>query len=137
MEKVNKPEKILEGLSPKPIPPELKERILSKAYQRRSESFVISPALQKMFAFCSVLIVLAFFSDILIKNSENEFLTSILNGSQVPELALEKNLKEMRGEIFRIDYDRRFDQLVVRHYKAKRSGAKLSSLQRILDILKE
>ena len=133
----NKTQEILENLSPKPISPEVREKILSAAYQRQREFLVISPVLRTLFAISSVLIVLAFFCDILIKNSENHFLTSIMNGSQVSEMILDKDLQEMRKELFKIEYDQRLNQWVIRHYKTKKTAAKLTSFQKIMDILKE
>ena len=119
------------------MPPELREKILSTAYKRQREFLVISPVLRTLFAISSVLIVLAFFCDNLIKNSENDFLTSIMNGSQVSEIMLDKDLQEMKDELFKIDYDQRLNQWVIRHYKTKKTEAKLTGLQRIMDILKE
>ena len=133
----NKTQRILEDLSPKPMPSELREKILLTAYQKQREFLVISPVLKTLFAISSILIVLAFFCDSLIKNSENDFLTSIMNGSQVSEMMLDKDLQEMKNELFKIDYDQRFNQWVIRHYKTKKTEAKLTGLQRIMDILKE
>ena len=130
-------QEILEDLHPKPMPPKLKEKILSTAYQRQREFPVVSPIFRVLFAISSILIVLAFFCDIMIKNSENNFLTSILNGSQVSEMKLEEKLREMKDELFRIDYDQHLNQWVIRHYKTKKTEAKLSGFQRIKDILKE
>lgn len=133
----NKIQEILEGLSPKPLAPGLREKILSTAFQRQREFLVISPVLRALFAISSVLIVLAFFCDIMIKNSENDFLTSIMNGSQVSEMMQDKNLQEMKDELFKIDYDQRINQWVIRHYKTKKTAAKITGLQKIMDILKE
>ncbi len=137
MGSVNKTREILEGLSPKPLPPGLREKILSTAYQRQREFLVISPVLRTLFAISSVFIVLAFFCDIMIRNSEKDFLTSIMNGSQVSEMTHDKNLQEMKDELFKIEYDQRLNQWVIRHYEIKRTEAKLTSFQRIMDILKE
>jgi len=134
---VNKTQETLKGLSPKPLPPGLREKILSTAYQRKREFLVIPPMLRTLFAISSVLIVLAFFCDIMIKNSENDFLTSLINGSQVSEMILDKNLQEMKDELFKIDYDQRLNQWVIRHYKTKKTAAKLTSFKSIMDILKE
>ncbi|MCK4820411.1 hypothetical protein KA005_31895 [bacterium] len=134
---VNKTQEFLEGLSPKPLPPELREKILSTAYQRQSKFLVISPVLRMLFAISCVLAVVAFFCDIMIKNSENDFLTSIMNGSQVSEMMQDKNLQEMKDELFKIDYDQRINQWVIRHYKTKKTAAKITGLQKIMDILKE
>lgn len=133
----NKTQEILEGLSPKPLPPGLREKILSTAFQRQREFLVISPVLRTLFAISSVFIVLAFFCDIMIKNSEKDFLTSIMNGSQVSEMILDKDLQEMTKELLKIDYDKRLNQWVIRHYKTKKTAAKLTSYQSIMDILKE
>lgn len=132
-----KTQEILEGLSPKPLPPGFREKILSTAYQRQREFLVISPVFWTLFAISSVLIVLAFFCDIMIKNSENDFLTSIMNGSQVSEMILDKDLQEMTNELFKIEYDQRLNQWVIRHYKNKKTAAKITGIQRIMDILKE
>jgi len=133
----NKTQEILEGLSPKPLPPGLREKILSTAFQRQREFFVISPVFRTLFAISSVLIVLAFFCDIMIKNSENDFLTSIMNGSQVSEMILDKDLQEMTKDLFKIEYDQRLNQWVIRHYKTNKTAAKITGIQRIMDILKE
>jgi hypothetical protein len=133
----NRTQQILEGLSTRPMPPGIKEKILTAAYQKRREFLVISPVLRTLFAVSSVLIALAFFCDILIKNSENDFLTSIMNGSQVSEMMLDKDLQEMKDELFKIEFDQHLNQWVIRHYKTKKTEAKVTSLQRIMDILKE
>lgn len=133
----NKTQEVLEDLSPRPMHPELREKIISTAYQRQKKFLVISPVLRTLFAISSVLIVVAFFCDSLIKNSENDFLTSIMNGSQVSEKMLDKDFQEMKNELFKIDYDQRLNQWVIRHYKTKKKEAKLTCLQRIMDILKE
>ena len=133
----NKTQEILEGLSPKPLPQGLREKILSTAYQRQREFLVISPVLRTLFAISSVLIILAFFCDIMIKNSENDFLTSIMNGSQVSEMILDKDLQEMTKDLFKIEYDQRLNQWVIRHYKTNKTAAKITGIQRIMDILKE
>ena len=137
MEGFNKTQEILEGLEPKPLPPEVREKILATAYRRQREFFVIPAALRAIFAVSAVLIVLAFFCDIMIKKSENNFLTSIMKGSQISEMVLDKNLEEMKDMLFRIEYDQRLHQWVIRHYKIKKTTAKLTSIQRIMDILKE
>ncbi len=134
---INKTQEILEGLSPKPLSPELREKILSKANLRKREFLVFSSVLRTIFAVSSVLIVLAFFFDIMFKNSENDFLTSIMNGSQVSDMILDKDLQEMTNELFKIEYNQRLNQWVIRHYKTKKTEAKLTSFQRIMDILKE
>jgi hypothetical protein len=133
----DKTQEILEDLSPKPMPQELRAKIISTACQRQKESLVISPILRALFAAGSVLIALALFCDILIKNNENAFLTSIMNGSQVSEMMLDKDLQEMKDELFKIEFNQRLDQWVIRHYKTKKAAAKLTGLQRIMDILKE
>lgn len=134
---VNKTQELLEGLSPKPLPPELREKILSTAYQRQRKFLVISPVLRMLFAISCVLAVLAFFCDIMIRNSENNFLGSIMNGSQVSEMILDKDLQEMTKELFKIEYDQPLNQWLARHYTVKKKEAKLTSYQSIMDILKE
>jgi hypothetical protein len=133
----DKTQEILEDLSPKPMPSEVREKILATAYRKQREFFVISPALRAVFAISSVLIVLAFFCDIMIKNSENNFLTSIMNRSRVSELMMDKNLQEMKEMLFKLEYDQRLHQWVIRHYKVKKTTAKLTSIQKIMDMLKE
>ncbi len=137
MGSVNKTQEFLEGLSPKPLPPELREKILSTAYQRQRKFLVISPVLRMLFATSCVLAVLAFFCDIMIKNSENDFLGSIMNGSQASEMILDKDLQEMTKELFKIEYDQPLNQWMIRHYTFKKNTAKLTSYQSIMDILKE
>ena len=60
-----------------------------------------------------------------------------MNGSQVSEMMQDKNLQEMKDELFKIDYDQRINQWVIRHYKTKKTAAKITGLQKIMDILKE
>ena len=135
-----KTQETLEGLSPKPMPAELREKILSTAFRRQREFPVVSPVFRALFVVNSALIVLALFCDTLIKNSENNFLTSIMNGSQVSEMMRDKNSQEMKDELFelfKIEYDQRLNQWVIRHYKTKKTEAKLTDFKRIMDILKE
>ena len=137
---LDKTQETLEGLSPKPMPQELRAKILSTAYRRQREFPAVSPVFRTVFVVSSVLIILALFCDTLIKNSENNFLASIMNGSQVSEMMLDENAQEMKDELlelFKIEYDQRLNQWVIRRYKTKKTEAKLSDFKRIMDILKE
>lgn len=136
----DKTQETLEGLSPRPMPPELREKILSTAYRRQREFPVVSPAFRTIFIVSSVLIVLALFCDTMIKNSENNFLTSIISGPQISEIVLDEDAQEMKDELlelFKIEYDQRLNQWVIRRYKTKRTEAKLSDFKRIMDMIKE
>ena len=137
---LDKTQETLEGLSPKPMPPELREKILSTAYRRQREFPVVSPAFRTIFIVSSVLIVLALFCDTMIKNSENNFLASIMNGSQISEIVLDEDAQEMKDELlelFKIEYDQRLNQWVIRRYKTKKTEAKLSDFKKIMDMIKE
>jgi hypothetical protein len=128
---------LLERLSPKPLPPELREEILSTAYKNQSKYQVIIPVLKKAFFICCILGVVALFFDTVITNSENNHLASVMDGSQASEVMLEINLQEIAKELFDIEYDKNINQWLTRHYKVEKKSAKLTSYQIIIEILKE
>ena len=128
---------LLEKLFPKPLPPEFRKKILSNAYQKQRKSQVIKPVLQKAFLICVVLGVMALIFDTMMTNSENKHLASVMNGSQTSRISIEKELREIAVELFEIEYDKNLNKWLIRHYKTKRKSAKLTSYQKIIEILKE
>ena len=137
MRDVNKTQKLLESLSPKPLPPELREKILSTAYQKQRTFQVIAPVLRIVFSVCCLLLVLTLVIDIMIKNIENERLKTIKDVSQASEAIIEKDLQELISELFKIEYDQSLNQWLVRHYKMEKKQVKLISYQSIIDKLRE
>ncbi|TET66543.1 MAG: hypothetical protein E3J56_14245 [Candidatus Aminicenantes bacterium] len=127
----------LERLSPKPLPPEFRKKILSTAYQKQRKFQVIIPVLQKAFFICGVLGVMALVFDTVITNSENKHIAAVMDGSQASEVMIEKDLQEIATELFEIEYDKNLNQWLIRHYKTEKKSAKLTSYQNIIEILKE
>ena len=128
---------LLERLSPKPLPPEFRKKILSTAYQKQRKFQVIIPVLQKSFFICVVLGITALVFDSVMTNSENKHLASVMNGSQTSNVLIEKDLQEIAIELFEIEYDKNLNHWLIRHYKTKKKAAKLTSYQKIIEILKE
>ncbi|MGD2245412.1 MAG: hypothetical protein PVI11_02575 [Candidatus Aminicenantes bacterium] len=128
---------LLEKLSPKPLPPEFRKKILSNAYQKQRKFQVIIPVLRKAFLICVVLGVMAFVFDTVMTNSENKHLASVMNGSENSNVLIEKDLKEIAIELYEIEYDKNLNQWLIRHYKPKKKSTKLTSYQKIIEILKE
>ena len=128
---------LLERLSPKPLPPEFRKKILSTAYKNQSKYQVIIPVLQKAFFIFGVLGVMALFFDTVITNSENKHISAVMDGSQASEVMIEKDLQEIATELFEIEYDKNLNQWLIRHYKTEKKSAKLTSYQNIIEILKE
>ena len=137
MRDLDKIQILLERLSPKPLPPEFKEKILSTAYQKQRKFQVIIPVLQKALFICGVLGVMALVFDTVITNSENKHLAAMVDGSQTSEVLIEKDLQEIAAELFEIEYDKNLNQWLIRHYKTEKKSAKLESYQNIIEILKE
>jgi len=137
MRDLDKIQILLERLSPKPLPPEFKEKILSTAYQKQRKFQVIIPVLQKALFICGVLGVMALVFDTVITNSENKHLAAMMDGSQTSEVLIEKDLQEIAAELFEIEYDKNLNQWLIRHYKTEKKSAKLESYQNIIEILKE
>ena len=137
MRDLDKIQILLERLSPKPLPPEFREKILSTAYQKQRKFQVIIPVLQKALFICGVLGVMALVFDTVITNSENKHLAAMMDGSQTSEVLIEKDLQEIAAELFEIEYDKNLNQWLIRHYKTEKKSAKLKSYQNIIEILKE
>lgn len=137
MKDTDKVQELLESLSPKPLPPEFRKKILSTAYQKQRKFQVIIPVLQKAFFICGVLGVMALVFDTVITNSENKHIVAVMDGSQASEVMIEKDLQEIAAELFEIEYDKNLNQWLIRHYKTEKKSAKLTSYQNIIEILKE
>lgn len=133
----DKVQELLESLSPKPLPAELREKLLSTANQNQRKSQVLTPVLVMAFSMCCVLVALALFSDIMIKNSENEHFSDIMASFLTSEVTLEKDLQEIATELFTIESEKSLNQWLIQHYKTSKKSAKLTSYQRIIEILKE
>ena len=137
MRSLDKIQILLEKLSPKPLPPEFRKKILSTAYKNQSKYQVIIPVLQKAFFIFGVLGVMALFFDTVITNSEKKHIAAVMDGSQASEVMIEKDLQEIASELFEIEYDKNLNQWLIRHYKTEKKSAKLTSYQNIIEILKE
>ncbi|MDH5202340.1 MAG: hypothetical protein OEW69_03650 [Nitrospirota bacterium] len=133
----DKVQELLESLSPKPLPPELKKKLLSTAYRKQNRFQIITPVLGKVFSICCVLVVMTFVFDLMITDSEKKNLTAIMDGSQTSELMIELDLKEIAAELFKNEYDKSLNQWLIRLYKTKKKSAKFTNYQSIIDILKE
>jgi hypothetical protein len=137
MKNTDKVQKLLESLSPKPLPAELRKKLLSTAHQNQRKSQVMTPVLVMVFSICCVLVALALFSDIMITNSENKHFSAIMDYFLASEVTLEKDLQEIATELFTIEYDKNLNQWLIQHYRTKKKSAKLRSYQSIIDMLKE
>jgi len=137
MKNTNKTEKVLEEISPQSMPLEVKERILKNADLKKREFRVLSPAYRILFAVSCVLLLVVFFSNHMIQKRESRYVASLMNGSQVSESVIEKDLKEATEDHLRIEYSLSFNQWLTRHYKIHRKEGKLRNYQDILDILEE
>jgi len=137
MKDLDKTRELLESLSPKPMPPELRDKILSTAYQKQRKFQVITPALRVATTVCCVLVVLALGFDAMIRNSENQYLAAMMGVSPASEAIIEKELQEVATELFKIEYDEHLNEWLVRYYGSKKKIAKIKTHQSIIDILKE
>lgn len=137
MKDKDKVQELLESLSPKPLPEELREKLLSTIHQNQRKSQVMTPVLVIVFSICCVLVTLALFSDIMIKNSEDEHLSAIMDYFLASEVTLEKDLQEIATELFTIEYDKNLNQWLIQHYRTRKKPTKLTSYQKIIEILKE
>ena len=137
MGNANRTEKYLEKISPKPMPSELRKKILSTLSQRKKELRVCSPAYKRLFGISCIFIFVALFCDILIQNSERSYLASIMNGPQVSEIKIEKDFKEMTEDLLQIGNYPSFIQWLTYCLKVHRKDGKLRNHQVILDILRE
>ena len=135
MRSLGKIQILLERLSPKPLPPEFRKKILSTAYQKQRKFQVIIPVLQKALFICGVLGVMALVFDTVITNSENKHIAAVMDGSQASEVMIEEDLQEIATELFEIEYDKNLNQWLIRHYKTEKKSAKLTSYQKIIEIL--
>jgi len=137
MKSTNKAEKILEQLSPKPMPPEVKERILLKARQKKREFRILSPAYSTLFGISLILLLAVLLSGIVIRKSEYRYLVSVMNGQQVSEDTLKKELKEMTDGLKNIEHELNLSQWLARHYRMHKKHGRLRNYQDVLDIIKE
>jgi len=137
MRDINKTERLLERLSPKPLPQELKEKIITNAHHKKREMRVLSPAYRIGFAVSCILLFVFVLSEVLIRKSEIRFVTSIIDRTQTSETALENDLQKFTADLLNIEYDSNFNQWLCRHYKIHRKPTKLKTYQDILNILKE
>ncbi len=137
MKDTDKVQELLESLSPKPMPTKLREKLLLSAHQNQRKSQVMTPVIVMVFSISCVLVALALFSDIMITNSENEHFSDIMEYFLASEVTLEKDLQEIATELFTIESDKNLNQWLIQHFRDKKKSAKLSSLQSIIDILKE
>lgn len=133
----NNIQKLLEKLSPKPLSPEIKEKILSRAYQRERKFQAVTPVLRWVLAVSCVLIVVAFVFDSVIKNAESSHLTAMMDGSQSAETIRDKELQDMIRELFKLENDQNLGRWFLRHQKMERKAAKLLDYQNLTDLLKE
>lgn len=76
-------EKTLLSLSPQPVPPGLRERILESAAKRRRD-LVMTPWMWAAAAACAALIAVAVLGDAAVARAQNENLRALLNGRNVP-----------------------------------------------------
>ncbi len=137
MKDLDKTQELLESLSPKPLPPELRDKILLAVHQRKTKPPVITPAVRVATAISCVLIVLALGFNAMIRNNENQYLTAMMGVSPASEAIIEKELQEVATELFKIEYDEHLNQWLVRYYRSKKKTAKIKTYQSIIDILKE
>lgn len=133
----NKVQKLLEKLSPKPLSPEIKEKILSGAYQRERKFQVITPVLRWVFTASCVLIVITFVFDSVVKSRESNHLTAMMDGSKASEILKDKELKDMIRELFKIEYNQDLGRWLIRYQKTEKKVARLLDYQHLMDILKE
>lgn len=137
MKEDNKVQKLLEKLSPRPLSPGIREKILFGTYQKERKYRVITPVLRWVFTASCVLIVLALIFDSVAKNSESSHLTAMMDGSKASEILREKELQDMIRELFKIEYDQRFDRWIILYQKTKKRESKLLDYQHLMDLLKE
>jgi len=137
MKNTNKAAKILEQLSPKPMPSEIKERILLKARQKKREYGTLSPAYRALFGISLILLLVVLLSDLVIRKNECRYLVSVMNGQQVSEDTLEEGLKEMTDGLINSEDESYLNQWLARHYRRHKKHGRLRNYQDVLDILKE
>ena len=137
MKKKDSVQELLESLSPKPLPPGLKKKLLSTAYRKQQRFQIITPVLRKVFSVSCVLVVMAFVFDLMITDSENRNLKAMMDGSQTSETMIEQDLKEIVEELFKNEYEKSLNQWLIQHYKTQKKSAEFTNYQSIIDILKE
>ena len=130
-------QELLESLSPKPLPPGLKKKLLSTAYRKQQRFQIITPVLGKVFFLCCILVVMAFVFDLMITDSEKRNLTAMMDGSQTSETMIEQDLKEIAEELFKNEYEKSLNQWLIQHYITQKKSAEFTNYQSIIDILKE
>jgi len=130
-------QKLLEKLSPKPLSPQIREKILSTDFQRKGKFRLVTPVLRWLFAVSCALIVVALVFDSVIKNSESSHLTAMMGGSQASEITRERELQDIIRGLFKLENDQGLGRWLIRHQKTERKAAKLLNYQRLMNILKE
>lgn len=137
MRDINKTERLLERLSPKPLPQELKEKIITNAHHKKREMRILSPAYRIVLAISCVLLFVFFLSEFLIRKSENRFVASITNRAPSSMAAPENDLQQLTAELLNMEYDHDLNQWLSWQFKIHRKPEKLKTYQDILNILKE
>jgi len=137
MKDQDKAQEFLNKFSPKPLSKEVQKKIMAAAKERYERSLVISPFSRTVLVISVVLIIFVLFSDNMIKNRENDFFSSVLNGAQAAEKRQNDEIQEVINEFFNIDNSDYLRQKLLRHYKPKKRSAGLTGYQNILDLLKE
>ena len=134
---INKTEKLLQSLSPKPLPQETKENIIANAHHKKREMQILSPAYRILFALSCFLLILFCINEFFIQKSERNHLAAIINSPQASETVPEEDLQKMTADLLNIECDSNLNQWLIRHYKIHRKPEKLKTHQDILDRLKE
>lgn len=137
MGNIDKTEELLESLSPRPLPQELKEKIMANADKKQKEMQILSPAYRIVLAVSCALLFVFLLSEFLIRKGEIHFVASITNIAQTYEAAPENDLQKMTADLLNIEYDSNLNQWLSWHYKSRRKPEKLKTYQDILNILKE
>jgi hypothetical protein len=137
MRDLNKTEKLLESLSPKPMQQELKEKIMSNIYHKKRELRILSPAYRIVLAISCVLLFVFVLSEFLIRKSENLFMASLVDRTQTSETESENDLQKLTADLFNIEYGSDLNQWLSWQFKVHRKPAKFKTYQDILNILKE
>ena len=91
-------EKTLLSLSPKPIPPGVRARVLESAL-RKQRDLVMTPWMSATAGACVLLMAIAVLGDAAVTKSQNDNLRALLNGSRVSRLA-EEDAGTLPAEIY-------------------------------------
>jgi len=137
MRNIHETEKILEKISHKSMPLEVKERILKNVFQKKRELRVLSPAYRILFGISCLLLLAVFFSNHMIQKRESHYAASIIKGSRISEAGLEKELESVTEGLLEIKTELSFNQWLSRNYKIYRKEQRSRNYQDILDILEE